>query len=440
MKYTRGLIGGYRAKSAFGKVLQEGDIWEQKVLSLKKGLNPDAIAKHTPCFLYDSSEVVDSFRRFFDAFDTHEVDLQPYYAVKSNPYSGLLKSLVAERSFFDISSTHEFNLAYAAGGRTFVYTGPAKREKDIRAILSVKDIDLIVHLESRVEIDRVIEVAKKLRKRVRCGVRVNLSNQKHWSKFGVPLEDLADCVRLLNRNKETQLEAIHFHMSYAKTATPYILALKELCRYGKKKLTAKQREAIKLVDIGGGFTPEAFEAEYAWNPKGVLLFEKKGLVEDILSDRLEKRFHVTFVEPIEEMATRICDFFNSEVRDTFPNARLGVEPGRYFSHASMHIGLTVVDQKDSRSVIVDGGWNMIGWEKYQYLYYAPIINLSSFSLSKETRKVIQGSLCIPEDVWGYYTYGKGLKVGDILILPYQGAYTYTYTQSFIRGLAPVINL
>ena len=83
---------------------------------------------------------------------------------------------------------------------------------------------------------------------------------------------------------------------------------------------------------------------------------------------------------------------------------------------------------------------MIGWEKYQFFNYVPIFNLTNFSITKEIPFILYGSLCTPDDIWGYYFYGDKIEKNDIFLLPFQGAYTYTLAQNFIKEIPQVYNL
>jgi diaminopimelate decarboxylase len=53
---------------------------------------------------------------------------------------------------------------------------------------------------------------------------------------------------------------------------------------------------------------------------------------------------------------------------------------------------------------------------------------------------VLGSLCTPHDVWGYSYFGEDIKTGDILLIPSQGAYTYSLHQNFIKPMATVVSL
>jgi diaminopimelate decarboxylase len=98
--------------------------------------------------------------------------------------------------------------------------------------------------------------------------------------------------------------------------------------------------------------------------------------------------------------------------------------------------ISVVDKKDDTLVITDAGTNAIGWERFES-DYSPILNLSRPSLT-ETACQILGSLCTPQDLWGYHYFGSGIEPGDVLMIPTQGAYTYSLRQEFIKPLPKVV--
>jgi diaminopimelate decarboxylase len=43
-------------------------------------------------------------------------------------------------------------------------------------------------------------------------------------------------------------------------------------------------------------------------------------------------------------------------------------------------------------------------------------------------------------VWGYAYFGAEIQTGDILMIPTQGAYTYSLRQTFIKPLPCVITI
>jgi diaminopimelate decarboxylase len=64
------------------------------------------------------------------------------------------------------------------------------------------------------------------------------------------------------------------------------------------------------------------------------------------------------------------------------------------------------------------------------------LNLSRPSLTERPCHIL-GSLCTPHDVWGYFYFGEAIQPGDVLMIPTQGAYTYSLRQNFIKPLPEV---
>jgi len=141
--------------------------------------------------------------------------------------------------------------------------------------------------------------------------------------------------------------------------------------------------------------------------------------------------------PIDEFATRLSKSLKNHVLK-YTDCTIFLEPGRWISHESMHILVKVVDKKSEDIIITDGGTNMIGWERYETDYF-PVINLTRPSL-QEKPCMIFGSLCTPHDLWGYSYFGEDIKPGDILLIPTQGAYTYSLRQEFIKPIPDVYRL
>jgi diaminopimelate decarboxylase len=394
----------------------------------------------TPLYLYDPEEVKKNVRRFKKAFQKQGIDLFLFYATKSNYYPGILKTIVEEGEGLDVSSQRELILAVRAGAKRIIYTGPVKTEQDFEAILQNPE-KITVNLESLRELELLASMAKKRNVRIRCGVRIYTRMQAGWTKFGIPLDDFPKFFHSAQKHSSLNFCGIHFHISFNKNPEKYVKTLKELSRYLQTHLTQKDRQKIEYLDMGGGFYPEPFEALYAWNPEQSSEVPDSAMLERILNDHFHPRILPIQSEPIEIFAAKIEGAFKSAVKPVLPNARLYAEPGRYLSHSAMHFLLKLVEVKNPRMGITDGGTNMIGWEKYQHYDYVPMFNLSQLDLKNEFPFLSYGSLCTPEDIWGYYLFSKASpKNGDILLIPHQGAYTYTLAQQFIKDIPGVYEI
>ena len=62
-----------------------------------------------------------------------------------------------------------------------------------------------------------------------------------------------------------------------------------------------------------------------------------------------------------------------------------------------------------------------------------MVNLTRPALVEQACE-IHGCLCTPHDLWGYSFWGEELHPGDVLLIPSQGAYTYSLRQDFIKPL------
>jgi diaminopimelate decarboxylase len=64
-----------------------------------------------------------------------------------------------------------------------------------------------------------------------------------------------------------------------------------------------------------------------------------------------------------------------------------------------------------------------------------------YSKNDSERKInMWGNLCTTWDIWGYHVYGGELSQGDIVVVPNQGALTYSLAQSFINEIPEVYKL
>ncbi len=412
-----------------------------KISQIKFHLLQVAEQESTPAYIYDPAELKNNLQLFKNAFNEQGVEAKIFYAIKSNYYAQLLKDVVEFGEGLDASSQRELKLALEAGAKKIIYTGPAKEEKDFELILEHTE-KVSVNLESFRELKLLGEMAEKSGKVVRCALRVTTSSQKGWTKFGLPLERFKDFYLETLNYPALNFCGLHFHISMNKTPDKYVSTLNEIAAYFKQNFTPQELQKFEYIDMGGGIYPQPFEGIYSWNPDQVMqFFSNETHFEDIIADKWQPRYLPLEVEPIEKFAEAICGTWLKTIKPILPNAELYCEPGRFICHSAMHILLKLVEIKNENMGITDGGNNIVGWEKHQFFNYTPLFNLSQFDLENERPFVSYGSLCTPDDIWGYYLYTKGQpKPGDIILMPFQGAYTYTLAQEFIKDIPKVVNL
>ncbi|MDD5469544.1 MAG: alanine racemase [Candidatus Peribacteraceae bacterium] len=412
----------------------------RRIGHLRNPLLSVAQEQGTPVYAYDAGEVERSYSEFTGAFADAGEPVKVFLAMKSNPCLPLLKTVVTQGGGLDASSHRELTLALQAGAQEILFTGPAKKERDFTLVLEHAD-RITVNLETVRELKLLANMAEKSGRKIRCGLRVITQHQDGWTKFGSPLTELRAFYNEARKHKCIDFCGIHFHISFNTDPQRYVQTLQEVATYMREHFSEEERAGFAYLDIGGGIYPvQTWEGLYPWNEDLKHAERPAGTLEKILRDEYQPRYIPMQIAPIDAFASAIVQAVHDVVRPVLPNVALYTEPGRYLSQNSLHILLTLTDKKGPSMGIADGGNNMLGWEKYQHFWYVPVFNLTHFSTECEIPFLLYGSLCTPDDVWGYYLYCSDVQEGDIICLPYQGAYTFTLAQNFIREVPPVVEL
>jgi diaminopimelate decarboxylase len=382
----------------------------------------------SPLYFIEQQILLDRAKQFFTAFNDRFSEPQIFYAVKSNNNPIIIKTLLNAGFGLDVSSGTELELALRCGATNIVFSGPGKTDKELKfAVQNQKCITVL--MDSYNELERLNNLALKAGVPIIAGVRLTTDERALWNKFGIPLNYLQDFFKRAEKYKNIHLKGIQFHTSWNLTPKKYIIFIKRLGRI-LKKLNKDTLERIQFIDIGGGYWPQQGEwLLFEGTPEGRFYSSIIQSTERVISHYKFNSF------PIEEFADQIAEALKNYV---FPvlKCKIYTEPGRWLCNDAMHIIVKVIDKKREDMVITDAGTNAAGWERFETDYF-PVINLSRPGL-KENKCYILGSLCTPHDVWGYSYHGKDIQIGDVLLVPYQGAYTYSLRQEFIKPLPRVV--
>ncbi len=391
----------------------------------------NAVQSHgSPLYFLDTAVLRASADRLKSAFKQVFSSVRHYYAVKSNSHPDVARTLLTCGFGMDVSSGIELQMALDLGARDIVFSGPGKVDHEL--LLAATHADKVVILmDSPGELERLASVASRLKQAVRCGVRLTVNPNGLWRKFGIPLDTLTDFFRAADRSPYIRLNGLQFHSSWNLSPQPQIAFIEKL---GKaiSQLPPQYRKSIEFIDIGGGYWPEQGE----WlHPGATQAGHLRAVLEHSPAHPLP---HLCLpATPLQTFAEQLGAAVRKHIFSVIP-CRICIEPGRWLCHDAMHLLITVVDKKAPDLVITDAGTNAIGWERFENDYF-PVLNLTRPSLT-ETPCHILGSLCTPHDVWGYFCFGKTIETGDVLMLPTQGAYTYSLRQSFIKPLPKVLSV
>ncbi|MCE5279909.1 MAG: decarboxylase [Planctomycetaceae bacterium] len=388
----------------------------------------DMAARHgSPLYAVDKAALRAAAREFVATFRKHVPQFRPYYAVKSNNCPLIAQTLVAQGIGLDVSSGIELQMALAAGSEDIVFSGPGKTPAEMQLALD-NAARVVVLIDSFGELARLQAMAAAAAVTIRAGVRLTTLEHGLWRKFGINLSRLGEFMSAAEGCDRVRLCGLQFHTSWnlnPQRQVQFIALLGETLA----TLSPAQREAIEFIDMGGGFWPGVGEwLQEAGTPAGMLrAATTAGWQASLTHYRLA-------AQPLEVFAAAIAA---AQQKHLAPHvdARLCAEPGRWLCHNAMHLLVTVIDRKADDLVITDAGANAVGWERFETDYF-PLINLTRPALT-ERACMVMGSLCTPHDLWGYGYFGEDIREGDILLVPTQGAYTYSLRQEFIKPLPEV---
>ena len=228
-----------------------------------------------------------------------------------------------------------------------------------------------------------------------------------------------------------RLEGLQFHSSWNLGPEPQAAFIEELSGT-LRGLPAPLLRGISFIDIGGGYWPPQGE----WlRPGGT----PAGRLRNILSGEEPgpRERYILASAPLEEFAASISRALEASLPGEV-DCDIYLEPGRWLCHGNMHLLMSVVDVKAPDIVITDAGTNAVGWERFEHDWF-PVVNLSRPS-PEEHDMLVLGSLCTPHDVWGWSYHGEDIRPGDLLMIPFQGAYTFSLRQEFIKPLPSTVPL
>lgn len=395
-----------------------------------------AATHESPLYLLDTASLRQRASRFREAFAAELPDVRVYYALKSNNHPTVLRTLVNEGLGIDVSSGVELAAALAAGATDIVFSGPGKTNAELDQAVSVAD-RVVVLVDSLGELERLQHLAAAADRHVRIGARVSTSADGLWRKFGIPLGQLRAALEAASACPNLVLCGLQYHMSWSLDPSRQVAFLQALGST-LEGIPPHLRRNIGFLDIGGGFWPE--EGEWVHADPESMMRGGTALARAGASPGIPGTVPEPSVRPasdIDQFASAIGAALRGYV---FPHieCRVHVEPGRWLCNDAMSVLITVVDKKADDLVIVDAGTNAIGWERYESDYF-PLVNLTRPSRDEQLCAVF-GSLCTPHDIWGFSYHGTGIETGDVLVVPRQGAYTYSLRQLFIKPLPEVVVL
>jgi diaminopimelate decarboxylase len=223
----------------------------------KLSINNIVKKNKTPLYLYSENQIINNYLKFTKSFK--KTNPLVCFAAKSNSNVAILKILGKLGAGADVVSGGELLKALKAGIKAskIVFSGVGKTEDELKIAINKKI--LLINCESESEAKLVNKIAKKLKKKVSIGFRLNpnvdakthknISTGRAENKFGLSIKSFKSFFKTLPIYKNIRLDALSVHIgSQILTDTPYKKTLNVM-----SKLIKDLELKLKFVDLGGGF-------------------------------------------------------------------------------------------------------------------------------------------------------------------------------------------
>ncbi len=384
---------------------------KQKIISEIDGIKvSDLIAEYgSPVFVFSEKKIKEVYAEAKRAFDTRYPKVQFAWSYKTNYLDAICSIFHDEGSWAEVVSGFEFEKALSLGvsGSQILFNGPDKSEADL--ILAIQN-NASIHIDHFDELYLLIETSRKLKKKARVSIRINLDAGIYpiWDRFGFNYEN-GEAWNAINRimlADSLELIGLHTHIgTYIMTSTAYGIAASKLANL-YMAIHRKFDYWLKYIDLGGGFASKnTLKGAYMPGTETCPSFDD-------------------YAEAIS----------NALISSEIPHENLPVlflETGRALIDDAGYLLTTAIANKrlngGRRSIVIDAGVNLLFTSFWYNLGIYPSKETSTFS--EET--TIYGPLCMNIDVIRDAIVFPQVKTGEQLVIERVGAYNVTQWMQFI---------
>ena len=360
----------------------------------------------TPLYVYSENRIKENYKKIYNSFKKFNVEIR--YACKANSNISILKILKSLGSGLDVVSVGEIYLGILAGfdSEKIIYTGVNRGYEEIDFAVQS---GVILNLDSVSELNKLIKICEKRKKKVKVSFRVNpevdpkthekLATGLKFSKFGLHEELAFKAYKIAKENKYLDVAGVHMHIgSQITSVEPYKEAFSKLIMF-VKKLKKDLNIELDFIDMGGGI----------------------GIVYKPGQD---------YIEPKD-----VADVINIDL-DYDP--KLLIEPGRYIVGDAGIVLTRVTTVKKTpykKFVGVDMGFNVLLRPAMYNAYHEVLVANKAEEERKEVFD-IAGNLCESGDIIARERRLPDVEEGDILAILDAGAYGYVMSSNYNSMLKP----
>ncbi|WP_338450072.1 type III PLP-dependent enzyme [Niallia oryzisoli] len=328
-----------------------------------------------------------------------------FYAIKANSDETLMKTLAPIVHGFEVASLGEIEKVRAVDQKIpILFGGPGKTQEEIEGAIHYGVT--LLHVESLHELQLVNHIASQKGTTVSILLRVNLRHSVPNAQlkmagvptqFGIDEVEVPQAIALAKKLPNVKLLGFHFHAMSNNGDSKAHAAFVDHCYELAKRWGKEWDIDISYVNVGGGIgiNYQNIDEQFDWDD-----FMKS--LHRVLEKHKDANWQTLF--ECGRYITSSCGYYAAEVLDIKQNH------GRYFCvlrGGSHHLRLPAAWKQSHPFTIVP-------IEKWSYPFMRPEVN--------ESEITVAGELCTPNDILARDQFVSRVRVGDILLFSYAGAY------------------
>ncbi|MFC5703312.1 type III PLP-dependent enzyme [Cohnella faecalis] len=366
-------------------------------------------------YVYDLAAIQ---RHVRDMLKTMPEQASLFYAIKANPDKRIIEALLPFVKGFEVASIGELSLVREVSESVpILFGGPGKKDAELETAIR-KNVSYI-HVESLLELRKIILLAKKWNKHTQVLLRINLRTDTlprtkitmggRPSPFGIDESFIEEAVAIIRGedNPFVHFSGFHFHsLSNNLLAELHADMIRLYLRKAEEWKRAYDLD-IRVINAGGGF--------------GVAYDDKPGFDWPKFTSLLTE----------------------SKALQALGDTQLFFEPGRFIVADYGYYAVEVVDIKQSHDqlfAVVRGGthhnrlpaswghnhpFRVVPTDRWEYPFSRPAVH--------DSKVTIVGELCTPKDRLHTDAELDSLRVGDVLLFEKSGAYCWTISHHDFLG-------
>lgn len=357
----------------------------------------------TPLYVYDGDKIEEKINALRGAFPDIRIKIK--YACKANTNISVLSLMRALGVEVDVVSPQEMHLALKAGFTpdqiTFTSSGVGFEEIEEclaeGVLVNVDNLSALEKFGQKYGNTRPLFI--RIRPNVQGGGNLKISTGHGNSKFGIPVEQKTEILKLVNRYN-LNIVGLHQHTgSDIKDGHTFLQAAEVMFEL------AMSFGNLQYLDFGGGFKVAYREGDAVTDMKDLG----------------------------EKLSTRFQDFCKAYGREL----ELWFEPGKFLVSESGFLlaQVNVVKNNPNGTLLgLNTGLNHL-IRPMMYDAYHDVVNISKAGLPAEKKYNVVGYMCETDDIAKDRELPETAE-GDILAIRNAGAYGFTMASNYNSRFRP----